>query len=103
MSEYQFSLVTPAGKIFDEKITSLVAPGVEGALGVLGHHAPMITLLKKGIVSLSHQGREVYFAIRDGILEVSSQNNVLLLASLAVRAQDMADAKEKVSRLVKEL
>ncbi len=99
MSAYHFSLITPHGKVFDGTTEFLSAPGVEGEFGILGHHAPMVTLLKKGIVAVGQTAHPDYFVVDSGILEVDGKNEVLLLAGTALRAESMTDAKEKVAKL----
>ena len=53
----RLEIVTPEAKTFSDNVDSVVIPGVEGELGVLPMHAPMMTLLEPG--ELSHQGVEL--------------------------------------------
>ena len=81
MSTYNLLIITPNGKVFDDQIEALTAPGSEGYFGVLAHHAPMVALLKKGLLKIKKDASELFFNIESGILEVSSlDHNVLILA-----------------------
>jgi len=93
MNAYLFSIVTPGGKVLEERVESLVAPGTEGFLGVLAGHAPMIVALKNGPVMLRKGGAEHFYSISAGILEVSGQGNVILLCDYAVEKHSLQDAK----------
>jgi len=83
MSNYNLSIVTPSGRVFSDEVESLSAPGSEGSLGVLAHHAPMIALLKKGEVIIEQNGTKISFGIGDGVLEVEQNNSVLILTDKA--------------------
>lgn len=84
MPTYRLSIITPQGRIFDGQIESLIAPGTEGSFGVLAQHAPMVSLLAKGILSFKQDGKENFSAISSGILEIDKQHDVLLLADYAI-------------------
>lgn len=97
MNTYLFSIVTPGGKVLEERVESLVAPGAEGSFGVWAGHAPMVVALKNGPLTLkkagSGSGGERYYSISAGILEVSGQGNVVLLCDYAVEKHSLQDAK----------
>lgn len=76
---FDLRILTPDDVFFRGKVTSLTAPGEEGYLGILAHHAPLVTPLVKGILTLrDEKGEEKRFDINSGFLEVSN-NQVLLL------------------------
>ena len=86
MNNYRFSIITPGGKIFDDQIESLTAPGVMGSFGVLASHAPMVNLLKKGVLKIKRQDKTEYYKINSGILEVGSKGVVIVLCDEAAKA-----------------
>jgi len=108
MSEViQLDIVTPEKKFFSDATVSLVTvPGIEGDMGILNNHIPIITFLRPGTIQVQTQNKEYSFFISDGVLEFS--NNVLTI--LASEIYDLAKidsatldylknkAKEKVSR-----
>ncbi len=83
MSDYQLTLITPQGKIFDDKVEFVLAPGTEGLFGVLAKHTPLIAALKKGLLKIVHNSQERLFDIGSGILEVSPAGSVLILSDSA--------------------
>jgi len=83
MANYQLSIVTPEGQVFDDQIESLIAPGMEGSFGVLANHAPMVSTLKDGLLKIRRNGQESSVNISEGILEVDNEGNVLLLSNTA--------------------
>ena len=103
----QVDIVTPEKKIFSENsILSVTVPGIEGDMGILNNHIPIITFLRPGTIQIQAQNKDSSFFISDGVLEFS--NNVLtILASeiydLATIELDTinklkADSKEKMQK-----
>jgi F-type H+-transporting ATPase subunit epsilon len=81
---YPMTLVTPAKMLVNEQILEVVAPGSEGELGILMNHAPIITELLAGEVSVLRDGGKptLRFRITGGYLHVRN-NSVTLLADSA--------------------
>ena len=96
MADFSATIVTPQGKIFEDKIESLSAPGTEGYLGILAHHAPLVTMLGKGILKVVKSGTEHFWAISSGVVEVNKKGEVLLLADTALAGNSFAEAKTRV-------
>ena len=94
MSVYQCSIITPAGKVFDQKITALSAHGVTGSFGILGMHAPMVVVLSSGPMNVKQDGKELFFALSSGILEVNAESNVTVFADFAIKASSFEEAKD---------
>src|SRR3954451_17530565 len=63
-------IVTPERQVFDDQVDSVVCPGIEGELGVLPHHAPLLTTLGFGELRIHRGGEEEFFAIAGGLLQV---------------------------------
>ncbi len=74
-------IVTPDTTLFSGDNVELVQlPGIDGSFEVLDHHAPMISVLKRGSVKVMIKGKTpVFFEINGGVIEVL-QNKVLILA-----------------------
>ena len=73
-------IITPDSKLFSGEVTSVILPGIDGDLGVLNNHAPLITTLKVGIISIIKEGGETEtFETKGGIVEVLN-NKVIVLA-----------------------
>ena len=99
MRSYLFKLITPEGKIFDGEVESISAPGTQGTFGVLFHHAPLISTLKKGVLSIKQNNNEIFFALRSGILETTPKEGTVILADKATSASSKEDALEKIKEL----
>jgi F-type H+-transporting ATPase subunit epsilon len=103
MAEKTFTLeiVTPDRVVFsDEHVVSIVAPGAEGYLGVMANHAPLMTELVVGIVTLRRaNGQELLLAESTGFMEVAD-NKVTILADSAEKSDeiDIERAKESLQR-----
>jgi len=77
---YSLNIVTPEEVFFEQEVVSIIAPGSEGYLGVLTDHAPLITALVPGKLTVKdNTGRELFYAVSGGFLEVF-KNQVTVLA-----------------------
>ena len=86
---YILNVVTPEKVIFDDEVISITAPGSEGYLGVLTDHAPLITALVSGKLTVKdREGKERFFCVSGGFLEVSD-NVATLLADAAEAAKEI--------------
>lgn len=73
-------IITPEATLFEGEGTYVYLPGSDGSLGLLNHHAPLISSLKKGVVRVKDQaGKEHKFDVKGGTVEVF-QNKVIILA-----------------------
>ena len=97
---FTFRLVTPQRLVIEAPVVALQAPGSEGYLGVLAHHAPLITTLRAGRLEVRDEtGKRSIFAVGGGFLEVSG-NRATVLADSAelVGGIDVARAKASLQR-----
>lgn len=98
MSSFKLSIVSPERILFEDEVTSLVVPGGEGYLGILAHHAPLISTLKVGEIKFRDtNNKEVWMATSGGFIEVSD-NKATILAETAEFVAELDHA-----RAVKEL
>lgn len=73
-------ILSPEKSIFKGEAISVSLPGMDGSLGLLNHHAPLITSLKKGTLSLTiAPGKTQEFQVNGGTVEVMN-NKVIILA-----------------------
>jgi F-type H+-transporting ATPase subunit epsilon len=72
-------IITPDKALFKGEATSVVVPGVDGSMGFLNNHAPLITVLKAGDVKVKTSSGEESFTVKGGVVEVMN-NMVLVLA-----------------------
>lgn len=88
MAKIKLDVVTAEREVFSEDVDSVVAPGVEGQLGILPHHAPLMTMLQPGELLVRQEGAEIYLTITGGFLEVRP-DRIIILADAAERAEDI--------------
>jgi len=81
-------VVTPERKVLSEKTSSIIVPAIEGYLGILPNHAPMISGLEPGVVKYKVAGEYKKMAISGGFLEVSD-NKASILANTAEMAEEI--------------
>lgn len=86
---YKLSIVTTERIVYEDNVNSIIAPGSVGYLGILSNHAPIITSLKPGKLTVTDaSGKEILFAITGGFLE-NSANKCSILADAAEFATDI--------------
>jgi len=81
-------IVTPERQVFSDEVDSVVCPGIEGELGVLPHHAPLLTTLGFGELRIRKGGSEEFFAIAGGFLQVRP-DKVVVMAETADMASEI--------------
>jgi F-type H+-transporting ATPase subunit epsilon len=81
-------IVTPEKRAFTGDVDEVIVPGSEGELGILPHHAPLISTLGHGVLRLKRGGQEEEFAIFGGFLQVRP-DRVVVLAETADLASDI--------------
>jgi F-type H+-transporting ATPase subunit epsilon len=97
---FELLVLTPTRTLMQEPVESVIAPGSEGYLGILPHHAPLITALKPGKLTVRDRGgRTRLYALSGGFLEVSNNRAVILADSLEEPERiDVERARRAVSR-----
>ena len=99
-----FELVSPEKLVFSGEVEQVDVPGVEGDFGVLAGHAPMVTTLRPGILTVKAGGSEQKIVVLGGFAEVSSAG-LTVLADLAesVDAIDRGVIAQRMSELEKRI
>lgn len=94
---FELDLVTADRSVFSGRVTSLKAPGTEGAFGVLADHAPMVAALTAGVVEFTDiEGKRHYVAISGGFFEIF-RNCAIILADTAEPAQDIDEQRARAA------
>jgi F-type H+-transporting ATPase subunit epsilon len=73
------TVIGPEAAVFAGPADSLVAPAYDGEVGILPRHAPFMTLLGAGVLTLKHGGEVRRFTVQGGFLQVVS-NRVRVVA-----------------------
>ena len=91
-------VVTAEREVYAEDgVDEVIAPGIEGELTVLPHHAPLLTLIKSGVLRLVKGSDETDVAITGGFLEVRD-DRVTILADAAERAEEIDTVRAEEAR-----
>ena len=89
MATFNLTIVSAERKIFEGEVKQIQATGVEGELGILPGHTPLLTAIKPGIVKFILQdGTEEVIYVSGGFLEVQP-NIVTVLADVAIRGSEL--------------
>ena len=94
MADMKLEIVTGERLVYSGDVEVLVAPGIEGELGILPHHAPLLTMLQPGEIRIVVNGQEEYMVISGGFLEVLA-NTVTILADTAERADEIDEERDQ--------
>lgn len=95
--EFKISIVSPDRTVVDELAVSVIAPGIQGYLGILAGHEPLITELATGIITYRRpDNSDENVAVSEGCLEVS-EGQVIVLADTAERASDIDIARAEMA------
>jgi len=91
-------VVTAEREVYTEDgVDEVIAPGIQGELTVLPHHAPLLTMIKPGIMRLVKGNEETDVAITGGFLEVKD-DRVTILADAAERAEEIDAVRAEEAR-----
>jgi F-type H+-transporting ATPase subunit epsilon len=83
--------------VSEEGVDEVVVPGIEGELTVLPMHAPLLTMIKPGVMLIKRGSDETEMAITGGFLEVRD-DKVTILADAAERAEEIDVARAEEAR-----
>ncbi len=104
MTKLSLEVVTPFRTVLNEDVDSVTLPGIEGELGILPEHIPLLTILDAGIMSYEKDnGNTQAIAVHWGYAQVDG-NNVRVLAELAETAAEIdLPRAQKAEQKAKEL
>lgn len=99
-------IVSQDRKVFEGDADIVLVPGVNGEMGILPNHAPLLTTLRFGILKIRSQGEEQVFTVAGGIVEVQP-DLVTVLADAAenvmeIDIQRVREAKQRAEEILKE-
>jgi F-type H+-transporting ATPase subunit epsilon len=82
----QVTVIGPEASVFRGEADAVTAPAYDGQVGILPNHAPFMTLLGKGVLTVKHGGAEHRFTVQGGFLQVVS-NRVRVVAEQVAPAR----------------
>jgi F-type H+-transporting ATPase subunit epsilon len=81
-------IVSQDRTVFQDDVDIVILPGAAGEMGVLPHHAPVLTILKYGVIKIRKDGKEELFAVAGGMAEIQPEI-VTVLADAAENVKDI--------------
>jgi F-type H+-transporting ATPase subunit epsilon len=94
----KLEIVTPDAKIFSDDVDMVTLTGVEGEMGILPQHVPLMTQLCAGEI-VAHKGQDtIFLAVGDGFVQVTG-DHVAILTDMAIRAENIDEARAEEARL----
>jgi F-type H+-transporting ATPase subunit epsilon len=97
MASIKLEIVTAERIVYSEDVDTVIVPGVEGQLGILPQHAPLMTILQAGEILARRGTEEDIMAISGGFLEVRPER-VIILADSAERAEEIDEARARAAK-----
>jgi F-type H+-transporting ATPase subunit epsilon len=105
MAGLHFEFVSPESVLFSGDVDQVDLPGIEGDLGVLPGHAPMVTLLRPGIITIIREGQREPVVVVGGFAEMGPGGLTVLADRAGARedfdlvslADDIRDTEEDVA------
>ena len=92
-------IITAERQVYSDEVDMVIAPGFDGQLGILPMHAPLMTMLKPGELTVRKDGENMYVAVSGGFMEVLG-NRVSVLADACERSDEIDEqrAEQAVQR-----
>ena len=90
-------IVSQDRTVFQDDVDIVVLPGAGGEMGILPHHAPVLTTLKYGVVKVRRHGKEDVFAVAGGVAEVQPEI-ITILADAAENVEEIDVARAETAK-----
>ncbi len=85
-------IITAERQVYSDEVDMVIAPGFDGQLGILPRHAPLMTMLKPGELTVRKNGEEIHVAVSGGFMEVLG-NRVSVLADACERSDEIDEER----------
>ena len=93
----KLEIITPERKVYEDQVDEVIAPGSEGMLGILPHHAPLFTSLGAGELRVKQGGVERALAVFGGFMDVRG-DRVTVLTDAAEHAEEIDEQRAQAAR-----
>ena len=88
MATFHFELASPEKLVFSGEVDQVDVPGSEGDFGVLPGHAPLVTILRPGVMTVFKDGQKIQIVVLGGFAEVGP-TGLTVLADMAHAIEDL--------------
>ena len=93
----RLEIVTPERAVMTDDVDMVIAPASEGYVGILPHHAPLLTTLGPGELRIKKGGAETSLAIFGGFMDVRP-DRVVILTEAAEHAEEIDESRAEAAR-----
>ena len=93
----KLEIVTPEAKTYSEDVEMVTLPAVEGEMGVLPQHVPLMTQIVPGEIIVRKDGHDFFLAVGEGFVEITGER-VAIMTDMAIRAENVDEAKAEEAR-----
>src|ERR671920_1058063 len=93
----QLDVITPERRLLSEQVDAATVPGMNGELGILPGHTPLISQLQTGVLSYTQGGATHRLHVSGGFVEVNA-DRVSVLAEIAERPEEIDAARARLAR-----
>jgi F-type H+-transporting ATPase subunit epsilon len=93
----KLEIVTPEAKIYSDDVDMVTLTGVEGEMGILPNHVPLMTQLCAGEIIARKGADTIFLAVGDGFVQVTG-DRVAILTDMAIRAENIDEARAEEAR-----
>jgi len=97
VATFRLEIVTAERMVYSDDVDMVIAWGIEGQLGILPHHAPLMTMLQPGELIVKKDNKETYMAVSGGFLEVRP-DKVIVLADACERAGEIDKTRAEAAK-----
>jgi F-type H+-transporting ATPase subunit epsilon len=93
----KLEIITPDATVYSQVVHMVTLPALEGQIGVLPHHLPLLTQLVPGEMIVRQDGQETFIAVGEGIVLITG-DQVAIATDMAVAAQNIDEARAEEAR-----
>ena len=93
----KLEIVTPEAKIYSDDVDMVTLTGVEGEMGIMPNHVPLMTQLCAGEIVAQKGQDTIFLAVGDGFVQITG-DRVAILTDMAIRAENIDEARAEEAR-----
>jgi len=93
----RLEIVTPAAIVYSADVEMVTLPAVDGQIGVMPQHVPLLTRVEPGEIIVRIDGHDEFLAVGGGLVEITG-DQVSIVTDMAVAAKDIDEAKAEDAR-----
>ncbi|MGH7953913.1 MAG: F0F1 ATP synthase subunit epsilon [Limisphaerales bacterium] len=93
----KLEIVTPEAKTFSDDVDMVTLTGMDGQMGILPQHMPLMTGLVGGEIIVRKGSENIFLAVGDGFVQVTG-DKISILTDMAIKAENIDEAKAEEAR-----